>query len=101
MVWLLLVLLVIVPAAVLASRSIASGDTHGAPSSLQHSSRSATAWRNFSTALVADAPRLVLAGSHQAPVLDVTVPPLVLVSPIFVPRAASPRSQSRSARDSA
>jgi hypothetical protein len=84
-VWLLLALLVMMPGAVLASRSLASGDTHGQPSGLQHSYRTGTAWRNFSTALVAEAPRLVLLGAHQAPVAEVSVPPLVLRSPIFVP----------------
>jgi hypothetical protein len=84
-VWLLLALLVMMPGAVFASRSIGSGDTHGQSSSLQHTSRSGTAWRNFSSALVAEVPRLVLVGDHQAPVADVSAPPLVLLAPIFVP----------------
>jgi hypothetical protein len=86
--WLLLALLVVVPVAVFASRSLARGDAHGHASGLQHSSRSGAAWRNFATALVADAPRLVLAGDHEASVVDPHAPSFVLVASIFVPPRA-------------
>jgi hypothetical protein len=85
LVWLLLVLLVVMPGAVFASRSISGGDTHASSSQLQHASRSVAAWRNFSTALVADPPRLVRTGEHASPVLEVAVAQLAIVSPIFVP----------------
>ena len=86
--WLLLALLVVVPAAVFASRSLVRGDGHGHASGLQHSSRSGAAWRNLATALVADAPRLVLAGEQRASVVDPHAPPFVLVAPIFGPPRA-------------
>jgi hypothetical protein len=85
LVWLLLALLVVMPGAVFASRSISHGDAHAPSSQLQHASRSAAAWRNFSTALVADLPRLVDAGEHTSLVPDVIAAQLAVVSPIFVP----------------
>ena len=85
LVWLLLALLVVMPAAVFASRSISHSDVHASSSQLQHASRSAAAWRNFSTALVADLSRLVDAGEHASLVPEVIATQLAVVSPIFVP----------------
>ena len=83
--WLLLALVVAMPGAVFASRGHGHGHAHASSSQLQHATRSATAWRNFSTALVAEPPRIVSTVGHIWPSPDVVASRSAVVDPIFIP----------------
>jgi hypothetical protein len=83
--WLLLALVVAMPGAVLASRGLGRDDAPASSAQLQHTTRSATAWRNFSTGLVAEPPRIVSTVGHFSLPSDVIVSRSAVVDPIFIP----------------
>ena len=83
--WVLLALVVAMPGAVFASRGIGHGDAHASSAQLQHTTRSATAWRNFSTGLVAESPRIVSTVAHISLPSDDVVSRSAVVDPIFIP----------------
>jgi uncharacterized membrane protein YkvI len=83
---LLLVLLVGTPAVGFASNAGATADTtRGHACHWQHAKRSATAWRNFSNALVIAVPVLVPMGEHEIVTSDLPSSFVAVASSIFVP----------------
>jgi len=82
-VWLLLGLLVAVPAGMLASGGTGDGQAHSAQ--WQHAKRSGTAWRNFSNALVVDVPVVVPSVDHPIVTSELLASFIPVAAPIFVP----------------